>query len=403
MTIGKRIAAARRAAGLSQEGLAERIGVSRQAVAKWEADASLPGADNLQELAKALNTSCDELLTGTPPAAEGGANLLPLLKSMQALIESQEAGRRAARRRTRWAVGGVCLAALLLLGAAGGYYTSTLDALRSRVEQLDSRVAGIDGAIDSQLASLRASIEHSLHQQASIVASYDWQTELAAADGQAALWVSATPKESAEGLAVSFTLVPDGGEPILAEGTPAPGGSFTATLPIPLKNEYNSFRVLVQFARGETVQSEELFCEYGFVEQFMPTVYLYGDGLAGTVQGSGAVALRGCYSLTVQSASTEAGGWPVECAVELLEGDTVVWSEEVDVSDFAPRFAPREPGSSDGSTADQQAERISGMTLPEQQLPDLALDPAKDIRLRARVVSSTGMQAEDSLLLWQAQ
>lgn len=395
MTIGKRIAAARRAAGLSQEGLAAQIGVSRQAVAKWETDASLPGADNLQELARALNTSCDELLTGTPPASGDGADLLPLLKSMQALIESQEAGRRAARRRTRWAVGGVCLAALLLLGAAGGYYASTLNALRSRVEGLDSRMAGIDGAIDSQLAGLRAGIEHSLHQQASIVASYDWQTELAAADGQAALWVSATPKESAEGLAASFTLVPDGGEPILAEGTPAPGGSFTATLPIPLKNEYNSFRVLVQFARGETVQSEELFSEYGFVEQFMPTVHLWGNGITGSAQNAaqgGRVTLRGSYSLEVQSASTEAGGWPVECVVELLEGDAAVWSQSVDVSDFAPK-----------ELGDDTAERVCGMTLPEQALPDLTLDPGKTIRLQARVTSSTGMQAEDSLLLWQAK
>ncbi len=394
MTIGNRIAAARRAAGLSQEGLAERIGVSRQAVAKWEADASLPGADNLQELARALSTSCDELLTGTPPAAGGGADLLPLLKSMQALIESQEAGRRTARRRTRWAVGGVCLAALLLLGAAGGYYANTLNALRSRVEKLDSRMAGIDGAIDSQLASLRASIEHSLHQQASIVASYDWRVESSTSQ-QARLWLTATPKESAEGLAASFSLTPDGGEPIVAEGSPAPGGSFTATILVPLKNEYNSFRVLVQFARGETVQSEELFSEYGFVEQFMPTVHLWGEGITGSatnVEQGGRVTLHGRYSLEIQSASTDAGGWPVECAMELLEDGMVVWSEPVDVSDFAPR-----------QTGADTAEQISGITLPGQTLPDLLLDPGKTIRLLARVTSSTGMQAEDSLLLWQAK
>lgn len=393
MTIGKRIAAARRAAGLSQEGLAAQIGVSRQAVAKWEADASLPGADNLQELAKALNTSCDELLTGTPPAAGGGADLLPLLKSMQALMESQEAGRRAARRRTRWAVGGVLAAALALLGWAGLYYTNTLGALRSRVEQLDSRVAGIDGAIDSQLASLRAGIEESLRRQTSIVASYDYRLE-SAAPQEALLWLTVTPRESAEGLSASFSLMPNGGEGITAQGVPAPDGSFTASIRVPLKNEYNSFRVLVRFARGETVQSEELFSEYSFIEQFMPTVHLYGNGTTGALRGDGFVALQGYYSLEVTSAATEAGGWPVECAVGLLNGDTVVWSEEIDVSAFAPQ---------DADGANQQADHICGMTLPEQELPDLGLDPSKDIRLRARVVSSTGMQAEDSLLLWHAQ
>ena len=54
MTIGERIGALRRAAGLSQERLAEQLGVSRQAIGKWEAGASLPGVDNLQELARAL-------------------------------------------------------------------------------------------------------------------------------------------------------------------------------------------------------------------------------------------------------------------------------------------------------------------------------------------------------------
>ena len=68
MTINERILALRRAAGLSQEALAEQVGVSRQAIGKWESGASLPGLDNLQELARALGVSCDELLTGKEAA-----------------------------------------------------------------------------------------------------------------------------------------------------------------------------------------------------------------------------------------------------------------------------------------------------------------------------------------------
>ena len=51
MTLGQNIQTARRAKGLSQEALAERIGVSRQALGKWEKDTALPGLDNLQALA----------------------------------------------------------------------------------------------------------------------------------------------------------------------------------------------------------------------------------------------------------------------------------------------------------------------------------------------------------------
>lgn len=41
MSLGERIKALRRRAGLSQEQVAEQVGVSRQAVAKWEAGGSL--------------------------------------------------------------------------------------------------------------------------------------------------------------------------------------------------------------------------------------------------------------------------------------------------------------------------------------------------------------------------
>ena len=50
------------AQGLSQEALAEKIGVSRQALGKWEKDTALPGLDNLQALAAALGIGVNALL-----------------------------------------------------------------------------------------------------------------------------------------------------------------------------------------------------------------------------------------------------------------------------------------------------------------------------------------------------
>ena len=54
----------RRAAGLTQEALAEKLGVSSQAVSKWENDQSCPDITLLPELAKILGCTTDELLTG---------------------------------------------------------------------------------------------------------------------------------------------------------------------------------------------------------------------------------------------------------------------------------------------------------------------------------------------------
>ena len=52
MTIGERIAALRRQAGLSQEALGEKLGVSRQSISKWEADANLPEIEKLVSLSR---------------------------------------------------------------------------------------------------------------------------------------------------------------------------------------------------------------------------------------------------------------------------------------------------------------------------------------------------------------
>ena len=62
MTLGEKLKEARKQAGLSQEQLSEKLGVSRSAVAKWETDKGLPDVDNLKVLSKLLNVSVDYLL-----------------------------------------------------------------------------------------------------------------------------------------------------------------------------------------------------------------------------------------------------------------------------------------------------------------------------------------------------
>ena len=64
MTIGSRIASKRKELQLSQEEMADKIGVTRQSVSKWETDASAPDAFNLMALAEVLNTSVEYIVTG---------------------------------------------------------------------------------------------------------------------------------------------------------------------------------------------------------------------------------------------------------------------------------------------------------------------------------------------------
>ena len=70
MTLGEKIREARRKCGLSQEQLAEKMSVSRSAIAKWETDKGLPDVGNLKVLARLLNVSVDHLLDETQTVDE---------------------------------------------------------------------------------------------------------------------------------------------------------------------------------------------------------------------------------------------------------------------------------------------------------------------------------------------
>lgn len=63
MTLGKKIMVLRKKAGLSQEQLAEKLGVSRQAVTKWESNDTIPDTTNMRQLADLFGTSVDQLMS----------------------------------------------------------------------------------------------------------------------------------------------------------------------------------------------------------------------------------------------------------------------------------------------------------------------------------------------------
>lgn len=68
MTTGEKIAALRRDHKLSQEALGEKLGLSRQAVSKWEADQAVPTMDNLMELSRLFGVPVDTLCGRTRPS-----------------------------------------------------------------------------------------------------------------------------------------------------------------------------------------------------------------------------------------------------------------------------------------------------------------------------------------------
>ena len=72
--LGSRIAAARQAAGFTQQELAGKIGATQRVVAYWEREAVSLRADQLDALAGALRVSADDLLGRAQPKARAAAS-----------------------------------------------------------------------------------------------------------------------------------------------------------------------------------------------------------------------------------------------------------------------------------------------------------------------------------------
>ena len=70
MSLGERISELRKGKNISQVELSKRLGVSRQAVSKWENDQSSPDTGKLIELAQVLDTEVEYLVTGVKPVYE---------------------------------------------------------------------------------------------------------------------------------------------------------------------------------------------------------------------------------------------------------------------------------------------------------------------------------------------
>ena len=123
MTLGEKIRTLRKNAGLSQEALAEKLGVSRQAVSKWENDNGMPETEKLIVMAKLFDTSLDDLIgeeksAPTSPTAEN---------STQTLIDPAAVTLDVARSFLDYQshrLQRVALAALLIIGSSALAFSS---------------------------------------------------------------------------------------------------------------------------------------------------------------------------------------------------------------------------------------------------------------------------------------
>lgn len=126
MTLGQRIQELRKQHNLSQEALGEKLGVSRQAISRWEMDGAVPEIDKLIAMGKLFGVSLNDLLqVETGPAGPEPKIVLALPRL--------------------WRVGVVVLALLTLLSLGGTAY------LGWRLVEVEQQLAAQQNALDPEV------------------------------------------------------------------------------------------------------------------------------------------------------------------------------------------------------------------------------------------------------------
>ena len=87
MSIGERIIELRNKKEISQGALAQILGVSRQAISKWENDQSSPDTLHLIKLADILDTEVEYLATGRKPVYEEAPIVINMVKRVDKVVE----------------------------------------------------------------------------------------------------------------------------------------------------------------------------------------------------------------------------------------------------------------------------------------------------------------------------
>lgn len=87
MSIGERIVSLRKQSSISQGQLAQMLGITRQAVSKWENDLSSPDTLNLIRLADVLSTEIEYLATGREKSTEPEKQIIIQEKIVEKIVE----------------------------------------------------------------------------------------------------------------------------------------------------------------------------------------------------------------------------------------------------------------------------------------------------------------------------
>lgn len=261
MTVGQRIAQKRKELGLSQEGLGARLGVSRQAIYKWESDAALPEIEKLVNLSREFSVSIDWLLGQEDESREPRELTAEQLRMVEEIVglylaarpgtepsggdePSKDEGPERPKKRRRWPLVLAGLAAVVLIGVFSNLF-SRLDRLYNDTQNLQMNVGEIRYDVNSQIYGITQRVEDILQRQNALTA--EQSAEVSDTDYRAntvTVSARAVPRTFVEGMTAEFILV-SGGETVTVPGELGDDHAFTAQITGPLSDNIAVSAVLL--------------------------------------------------------------------------------------------------------------------------------------------------------------
>nr|WP_297275471.1 helix-turn-helix transcriptional regulator [uncultured Agathobaculum sp.] len=229
MTTGEKIAALRREKGLSQEALGEKLGLSRQAVSKWESDQAVPTMDNLVELSRLFGVPVDTLLRPDEPLPEKG----------------QETNSRPQVLDKRLRIYFVILSALLLVSVAGNVCAMIrIQSLEAQLRVLQAQVQGTESDVQQENVEEDALFDHDV--------AYDLQYDPnKTVSTTLALSLSARPKELNPDSATPKFTIQSAGESWTCAAILEQDNSYVGSTEIPLRDGFTVYLTLTDRESGE--------------------------------------------------------------------------------------------------------------------------------------------------------
>lgn len=328
MTLGEQIQALRKAAGLSQEELGERLGVARQSVSKWESGATVPELDKLIAMSKLFEVSVGTLL-GLEESDGADHELTEReLKALEAIAQRLVPPAQEPKKRKRWPY----VAAALAVIVAGAALMSRIHNLENQIGGLHYNISNIDNTVSRQISSLTGQVREILEEQNSVTAGKGYEVaDMDLGKGTVTFSLTATPREYREGMEAVFSATGADFEAVEVPGTLGAGQTFTGSLTCPLTDDIT---LSVGFISGGAVVTQQLGQEGYLLSQTLADVM---GNLSWSVSGVGEKAKIGALNADVWQGGSgwyktrEDGGQEVTAVrgtLRLWVGGELYWSRE---------------------------------------------------------------------------